>query len=85
MIHFKTVVFKWHGVKEPKLTLLAARQGSKSRDGSLGQGIMTLIRKVADQEEGRLVPQKPSSLSRKSDSFYTGPGGGWGTAAPANV
>ena len=32
---------------EPKLTLLAARQGSKSRDGSLGQGIMSLIRKLA--------------------------------------
>ena len=69
---------------EPKLTLLAARQGSKPRDGSLGQGKMTLIRKVADQEDGRLVSQKPTSLSRNSDSFYTG----WGegpTAAPANV
>lgn len=69
---------------EPKLTLLAARQGSKPRDGSLGQGKMTLIRKVADQEDSRLVSQKPSSLSRNSDSFYTGSGEG-PTAAPANV
>ena len=44
---FKTVVFKSRGVMEPKLTLLAARQGSKSRDGSLAQGIMSLIRKLA--------------------------------------
>ena len=37
----------------------------------LEQGITTLIRKVAEQEDGRLASQKSSSLSLNLGSFYT--------------
>ena len=40
-----------------KLMLLAAWQASESRDDMLGQGIVTLLRKPADQEDGGLVSQ----------------------------
>ena len=45
-------------VTEPKFALLATWQANKSGDELLGQGITTLIGKPADQEDGRLVPQK---------------------------
>ena len=56
-------------VTESKLTLLL-------HDKVLRQKIMTSFGKPADQEDGRLVSQNPSSLGRNSDSFYTGRGEG---------
>ena len=37
--------------------LLTAQQANKLRDEVLGQGIVTLFGKPADQEDGRLVSQ----------------------------
>lgn len=41
-------------ITESKLTLLAAQQAS-SRDEVLGQGVVALFRKSADQEDSGLV------------------------------
>ena len=41
-----------------KFILPAAGQANKFRDELLGQGIATLIGKLADREDGRLVSQK---------------------------
>ena len=50
----------------------------------LGQGIRTLIRKLADQEDGSL--KKPSPLSPNPGSFYKKEGDGQGpTAMPTNA
>ena len=62
---------------EPKFPLLTARQANKFRDKLLGQGVMTLIGKLADQEDGRLVSQKnPSFFSLNSGLFHTEKGEG---------
>ena len=45
-------------VTESKLIQLAARQANIWRDELLGQGIMTLFRRPADQEGGGLVSQR---------------------------
>ena len=45
-------------VTEPKPALLATGQANKSGDELLGQGITTLIGKLADREDGRLVSRK---------------------------
>ena len=45
-------------VTKSKLILLAIQQANKLRDQLLGQGIMTLFRKPADREGGRLVCQR---------------------------
>ena len=51
----------WLGpVTKFKLILLGAWQTDKLRDKELGQGRATLFRKPANQEDGRLVFQKPS-------------------------
>ena len=44
-------------VTESKLTLLATRQANKLGDKLLRQGVTTLFRKPADQENGGLVFQ----------------------------
>lgn len=61
------------------LCSLHDRQANKSGDELLWQGIMTLIRKLADQEDGRLesAPAK-SSLSPNSGSFIQRKGSGRG-------
>ena len=41
-----------------KLVLLATWQANKSRDKLLGQGIVTLFEKPADQEDDGLVSQR---------------------------
>lgn len=41
---------------EPKLALLTAQQASKFRDELLGQGTASLIRTLADREDGRPLP-----------------------------
>ena len=41
-----------------KSALLAAQQANKLINVSLGQGIMTLFRKPADPEDGKLVSQR---------------------------
>lgn len=52
--------------------MLPAQYANKSGDKLLGQGITTLIRKLADPEDGRLVSQKHlPSLSSNSAAFYT--------------
>ena len=43
---------------ESKLILLAPCLANKSRDKLLGQGIATLFRKPADQEDGGLASQR---------------------------
>ena len=43
---------------ESKFELLAPRQADKSRDKLLGQGIVTLFGKPADQENGGSESQK---------------------------
>ena len=43
---------------ESKFELLAPRQADKSRDKLLGQGIVTLFGKPADQENGGLMSQR---------------------------
>ena len=45
-------------VTKSKLVLLATRQTNKSRGEVLGQGIVTLFGKPADQEDGGLVSQR---------------------------
>ena len=45
-------MFSIISVIEPKLALLAAQQANKSGGELLGQGIMTLIAKLADLERG---------------------------------
>ena len=42
-------------VTESELILLATRQANKSRDELVGQGIMTLFGRQADQEDDELV------------------------------
>ena len=41
-----------------KLVLLPTQQASKTADELLGQGIETLFRKSADQEDGGLMSQR---------------------------
>ena len=59
-------------VTESKLTLLAIRQANKLGDKVLRQGITTLLRKPADQENGGLAfPKKhPSYQSLDTNLFY---------------
>ena len=47
-----TWFLKWDPIIKSKFELLAPRQASKSRDKLLGQGIVTLFGKPADQENG---------------------------------
>ena len=54
-------------VIESKLALLTTRQASTLGDDLLRQGITTLIKKLADQEDGSL--KKPSPLSPNPGSF----------------
>ena len=66
-------------VTRPHLAVLISRQANKLGDELLGQGRMTLIRKLADREDGRLLSQKnPSCPSQNLGSFYTEEGRGWG-------
>ena len=58
-------------VTESELVLLAARQANKLRDQVLGQGIGTLLGKLADREDGGCVSQR--TVSPKSE----GEGCGW--------
>ena len=46
---------------ESKFELLAPRQADKSRDKLLGQGIVTLFGKPANQEDGGLMSQRSIS------------------------
>ena len=45
-------------ITRSKCVLLTAQQTSKSRDGVLGQGIVTLFGKPADGEDDGLVSQR---------------------------
>ena len=45
-------------VTKPKLVLLATPEANKLQDELLGQGIVTLFGKSADQEDGGLVSQR---------------------------
>ena len=53
--HQGSPVLIFESVIKSKLVLLAPQQASKSRDKLLGQGIATLFRKPASQEDGGLM------------------------------
>ena len=57
-IFLTTWFLKWDPIMESKFELLAPRQADKSRDKLLGQGIVTLFGKPADQENGGSGSQK---------------------------
>ena len=61
-------------VTKSKLVLLTTRQANKSRGELLGQRIVTLSGKLAEQD-GKPEAQKTVSLSANSGSFYTTRGG----------
>lgn len=67
-------------VTKPKLALFVWWQANKLGDKLLEQGMMTFIRKLTDQVDGRLMFQKKKnySLSRNSVSSYTEEGKGKG-------
>ena len=50
-------------VTESKLVLLTSWQANKLRDELFGQGVVALLRKLADWEEDGLLSQEPSCLS----------------------
>ena len=57
-------------ITESKFILLATRQTNKWRDELLGQRIVTLFRKLSDQEDSALASQRTMS-SQNSGFFYT--------------
>lgn len=43
---------------EPKFALLTSRQANKFGDKSLGQGVLTLIKRLADRKDVKILSQK---------------------------
>lgn len=75
-----SVTFHWKllTVTESKLILLTTWQANKSGNELLGQRITTLIKKLADQEDGILVSQK--TISQSKFRLFLNWERGWGGA-----
>ena len=56
---------------KPRFTVLPAQYANKSGDKLLGQGITTLIAKLADQEDGRLLSASKKKKKKKNKKQKT--------------